>query len=624
MALNTEITDVLDINQRKTTVLDGQAQITFDQDRNNRGVTQGSFKGLSLGFSPSQFTVDAPIYENVKDAYSNDEGNHQLQWKVPKDDELVSLGIVTYTNELISGKNENDFGNSRSIIGGGKLGITLNDPVDVTQKIRFPIRIHDQREGPETIALKSTNRPFKFLIRGTPIYFDYVGGKSISNATGVGTPTQYKEADPGLEDLSFNFEVQDGTTAQIELFGRFYTTKDLLDPVIITSISEDTGVAGDFRTSDNTLFINGTAEPLSEVSVFLDGNKIGTTTTSTTGNWSFDHTGTKLVDGEYELTATATDSTGNSASTNQAQPLTIDTTYDIELDFSDDSISGDKALQDRIKDAASFWENIIKNDIPDVYDSTVGDSKKGGLIDDLRITFQVKKLDNVGGSLARAYAFKTRSPNTSGGKDPLTGQLLSSFDHLPYHAVITIDEDDYNLDPNIIDKDKFLQTLQHEIAHAIGFNSKTFAKKGFVKTINQGGRTYYGLDGTKAPNALKTYKELGGKSSHESVPLEDKDNTPAHWHEWLFPDSSEISNFDKTLVKVRGGNNDFDGLMTSATPPDDKAVLSKLTLGAMEDLGFEVDYGQAGSIRIHPWQIGVPGVSSGSFLGTNQLFNIKY
>ena len=325
MALNTETTDILDINQRKTTVLDGQAQITFDQDRNNRGVTQGSFKGLSLAFSPSQFTVDAPIYENVKDAYDNDEGNHQSQWKVPKSDQLVSLGVVTYTNELVDGEDGNDVGNSQSIIGGGKLGITINDPIGATQKITFPIRIHDQREGPETIALKSTGESFKFLIKGTPIYFDYVGGKPISNATGVGTPTQYKEADPGLDDLSFNFEVQDGTTAQIELFGRLYTTEDLADPVIITSISEDTGVAGDFRTSDNTLFINGTAEPLSEVSVFLDGSKIGTTTTNTTGNWSFDHTGTKLVDGEYELTATATDSTGNSASTNQAQPLTIDT-----------------------------------------------------------------------------------------------------------------------------------------------------------------------------------------------------------------------------------------------------------------------------------------------------------
>ncbi|AFY55433.1 hypothetical protein Riv7116_2952 [Rivularia sp. PCC 7116] len=555
MVLNTQISDNLDINPPKTTVLDGQAQITFDQNRNNRGVTQGSFKGLSLAFSPSQFTVDAPIYENVKDAYSNDEGTNQSKWKVPKNDPLVSLGVVTYTNELISGEDGNDSGNSQSIIGGGKLGITINDPVGVTQKITFPIRIYDQLEGPETIALKSTNRPFKFLIKGTPIYFDYIGGKPISNATGVDTPTQYKEADPGLEDLSFNFEVQDGTTAQIELFGRFYTTEDLPDPAIITSISEDTGVPGDFRTSDNTLLINGTAEPLSEVSVFLDSEKIGTTNTDITGSWSLDRTGTKLSDGTYELTATAIDLEGNASSTNKSQLLEIDSDFHIEVDDSDPNLTDE--AREKIQDAVDFWEKIIANDIPDVNDPSVG-----GLVDDLKVKINVNT--NSTADLGNTSGYKHRQPSI----DPLTG-APSSSPGLPYYAEIFFELDDLKTPQGI-------HTIKHKLGHALGFNQETFGNKGLITPI-PGYQDTYGFNGS---NAYAAYKTVGGPThKHNTVPL---DETASHWHEWLFPD-------DFGNEGTEGLNSAGDELMSKQPAKNKYPFLSELTVGVLKDLGYEIE-----------------------------------
>ena len=157
-----------------------------------------------------------------------------------------------------------------------------------------------------------------------------------------------------------------------------------------------------------------------------------------------------------------------------------------------------------------------------------------------------------------------------------------------------------------------LLTLQHEIAHAIGFNSATFDNKMIldgsgnqvksVKEIKQGDKVIgYGFTGG---NANKVYqKELGGFPNHTSVPLENR-NDSGHWNEWLFPDSSE----DLFLFGE-------DELMTTSTPPgEDDTILSKLTLGAFEDLGFIVDESKARNTEVF----------QGSILLDSPLDNINY
>ena len=91
----------------------------------------------------------------------------------------------------------------------------------------------------------------------------------------------------------------------------------------ITSITDDTGTPSDFVTSDNTLVFSGTAEPGSSVEVKLDGDTIGTVTADQSGVWSLDYTSHTLRDGDYTLTAVATDSAGNSAAAQQS--ITVDT-----------------------------------------------------------------------------------------------------------------------------------------------------------------------------------------------------------------------------------------------------------------------------------------------------------
>ncbi|WP_377893577.1 BapA/Bap/LapF family large adhesin [Alteromonas sp. R78001] len=92
--------------------------------------------------------------------------------------------------------------------------------------------------------------------------------------------------------------------------------------VTFDSISNDSGVAGDFITSDSTLIFNGTVDlgDNTTLTVIIDGTSytFGTDSELTidgSGNWSLDLTGTTLPAGNYSVVATVTDDAGNSAST---------------------------------------------------------------------------------------------------------------------------------------------------------------------------------------------------------------------------------------------------------------------------------------------------------------------
>lgn len=76
-------------------------------------------------------------------------------------------------------------------------------------------------------------------------------------------------------------------------------------------------------TGDNTPTITGTAEPLSTVSIRIDGNTVGTTSATAGGTWSFT-VSSALNDGPRVFTATATDAAGNISPLSAAVSVTID------------------------------------------------------------------------------------------------------------------------------------------------------------------------------------------------------------------------------------------------------------------------------------------------------------
>ncbi|WP_420934303.1 beta strand repeat-containing protein [Alteromonas sp. A081] len=92
--------------------------------------------------------------------------------------------------------------------------------------------------------------------------------------------------------------------------------------VTFDSISNDSGVVGDFVTSDSTLIFNGTVDlgDNTTLTVTVDGTSytFGTDpelSIDGSGNWSLDLTGIPLPAGTYAVVATVTDEAGNSAST---------------------------------------------------------------------------------------------------------------------------------------------------------------------------------------------------------------------------------------------------------------------------------------------------------------------
>ena len=188
--------------------------------------------------------------------------------------------------------------------------------------------------------------------------------------------------------------------------------------------------------------------------------------------------------------------------------------------------------------AAQRWSEVITGDLPGV-------SEQGGVfVDDLRITVREGLLgggNDPGGTLANAGPVAFRS-----GVAGLPWDALAGID--PYDA-----------------SDSQLRSIVlHEFGHALGFG-----------TSGNGLHTFYsrwvGVDGFVGPNALREYRSLFGEAN-TAVPLETgggSGTAGAHWRD--------------TVLQTE--------LMTGYSERAGVAMpLSAITVGAMQDLGYLVNY----------------------------------
>ncbi|WP_336055166.1 Ig-like domain-containing protein, partial [Nitratireductor sp. CH_MIT9313-5] len=114
----------------------------------------------------------------------------------------------------------------------------------------------------------------------------------------------------------------------------------------VTGIDQDDGLdPNDGITSDQTLYFLGTAEANAVVHVFLDGVEIGSVIAEPTGAWRYDHTGTTLNDGVYQVSAQQVDAAGNDASPRSEEfQVVVSTalpTVSIEMMSNDFGLPGD-------------------------------------------------------------------------------------------------------------------------------------------------------------------------------------------------------------------------------------------------------------------------------------------
>jgi hypothetical protein len=187
--------------------------------------------------------------------------------------------------------------------------------------------------------------------------------------------------------------------------------------------------------------------------------------------------------------------------------------------------------------AAARWSEVIIGDLPDVNDPDLG------LIDDFRMTVGMGLLDAVstdnkpGGALANAAPLEYRK---DAGK-------------LPWLGITGIDPADAN-------RPELRGILLHEFGHALGFTPGAEVFKRFVSG-----------NGFTGPQATQAYREIFGNNA-TFVPLETSGGAGtagAHWSEAVFGTE----------------------LMTGFVNP--VMQLSRVTVGAMADFGYVVNYAAA-------------------------------
>jgi len=203
-----------------------------------------------------------------------------------------------------------------------------------------------------------------------------------------------------------------------------------------------------------------------------------------------------------------------------------------------------QAAQQAMQVAIDKWEAIIVGDL-----SLVTDPATGQQIDDIIVTVQAGLLggsttDGAGGTLANAGPRAFRS-------------ATDANPHLPYKADVGIDTADIS-DPQMT------AILVHELGHALGFPQVA----SILNLIS--GFDYVGA------NALREYQRF--RPTATVVPLETgggSGTTGAHWSE---------AEFDNEIMT---------GFINSGVNP-----LSRVTIGAFEDLGYTVSYAAADSYTL--------------------------
>ncbi|MBC7821639.1 MAG: hypothetical protein IAG10_32535, partial [Planctomycetaceae bacterium] len=191
-------------------------------------------------------------------------------------------------------------------------------------------------------------------------------------------------------------------------------------------------------------------------------------------------------------------------------------------------------------DAAELkWESIIRGDLPDVVVANVG------TIDDLVITVTVMAIDGPGGVM---------------GLTGIDVQRTGTF--LPAMASITIDAADL---PTIEADGSLSDVILHEVGHALGFGT-IWLQQGLVASPGTSNPRFLGAQATAEFDRIF-------RSTEPNVPVENGGGTGSadlHWRESRF------------------GNELMSSVIGIGSNP-----LSRVTVAALADMGYQVDFSQA-------------------------------
>lgn len=217
--------------------------------------------------------------------------------------------------------------------------------------------------------------------------------------------------------------------------------------------------------------------------------------------------------------------------------------FNITLDFGSDGPSTEDMQYMSYFDAAvARWQQIIVGDLPSVTHF------QEGLVDDIKIDVWIGPIDGEFGALGQ------------GGPDA----MRTSAPKLPWLGHLDVDAMDI---ARIAADGRLTYTIEHEIAHALGFNTTVWDSMG----LRDGSGNYIGQHG------LYAYRMLSGDQSATYVP----------------------TNGGHLLESVFGRELMTSTMTTSGDP------ISIVTIGILEDMGYKVNYSAA-----DPYSLPPPGVSA--------------
>ena len=230
--------------------------------------------------------------------------------------------------------------------------------------------------------------------------------------------------------------------------------------------------------------------------------------------------------------------------------------FQITLDYST-TINGPvpKAVRDAAEWAATRWSEVIVGDLPDVNDPNLG------LIDDFRMTVGMGLLadadgtDRTGGTLSNATAIAFRNDGA----------------RLPYLGIAGVD-------PADAENAQLRNIMLHEFGHALGFGTLWIDKS---LSLNAGPTNATTNPVYVGANAVREYN-AAFQTSLTAIPIENMTAGVAG----KYGDGSYGGHWRESVMDNE--------LMTSLSEYAGVPMpLSRITVGAMADIGYGVDYAAA-------------------------------
>lgn len=247
--------------------------------------------------------------------------------------------------------------------------------------------------------------------------------------------------------------------------------------------------------------------------------------------------------------------------------------YNITLNFAPGSA---QSVVTAMQTAAARWQGVVTQGLPSVQvniraNSCGSNAAFSGTVDDLLVFTGSKTIDGPGGILAQSGPCSVRSSN---GLTTYSTLIFDSADLAQFGSQLAA-------------------IATHELGHSLGIGT-LWSRKGLIQGAGTSNPTSNGV------NAVREWRALGGSGN---VPIENTGGAgtrDGHWREATF------------------NNELMTGFLNSGFNP-----LSRVTIGGIQDLGYQVNYGAADAYSL-PAGLRQQDLQTLSLNGDIQNVEVKY